>query len=225
MTQLPIDAKQNPGVTPASEHVARATIVMNAPVEAEVEGKQAAAGRPGQLSETIAVACPSAPHPTDEPTIEEYMAALLARNRQAAGTPVLCQRPAPPPPPAPVARKESAPQPAPSSTPVPPAPAPECRTAISELRELANINARLSVNVHHAQRLVLEMHGKRFVAVTAMLASVVLLYLAGSVQSPAYIMAVAAVTTACAFSVQYLALGRELAELCADGGPADRTQH
>ena len=42
---------------------------------------------------------------------------------------------------------------------------------VSELRELANISARSTFNTHLAQRLVLEMHGKRFVAVVAMLAS------------------------------------------------------
>ena len=218
MAQSPTDMGQDSEVSPAQGRFASATILMNPPA-GEGKRKSAESARSDQLSETIAVPHPAVEngHETEEPSIEEYMAALLERTRQFSTTPgqdiPQFIRPAmEPKSPTRAPVVPSSPSPGPAS----PAPVQECRDAISELRELANISARSSFNTHRAQHLVLEMHGKRFVAVVAMLASVVLLSLSSSVHSPAYITAVAAVTTACAFSLKYLALGRELKSLCAE---------
>lgn len=153
--------------------------------------------------------------PESEPTIEQYMADLLARTRPFA----------PKPDPAvtrPVeldsASVKPAPIPTPSETtlppPPPPPPVPETRGTFSELRELANISARSTFNVHRVQRLILEMHGQRFVMLAAMLATVVLLSLAHGVRSPSYVAAIVAGITACVWSLKYLAWGRELAAFC-----------
>jgi hypothetical protein len=219
MAQSPTDMGQDSASSPAQGRFAQATIVMNPPA-GEGRRKSAESARSDQLSETIAAPGPAADkgHEANEPSIEEYMTALLERTRQFSTAPV---REAPPfvrpaiepknPTPAPAAPAA----PSPASATVPTA-VPECRDAISELRELANISARSSFNTHRAQHVLLEMRGKRTVAIVSMVVSVVLLSLSSSVHSPAYITAVAAVTTACAFSVKYLTLGRELASLCAD---------
>ncbi|MHB8969333.1 MAG: hypothetical protein ACYC4N_02620 [Pirellulaceae bacterium] len=157
---------------------------------------------------------------TEEPSIEEYMAALLARTNQfstsSAGavpqsaTPTAESAvPAPSPPAA--AQATVGPL-----LPVGPTAGPECRTAFSELRELANMSAQSTFNTHLAQRLVLEMHSKRFVAVVAMLASLALLSLASFVGSFAYLAAVVAVIAASVWSLKYLSLGRALARVCAE---------
>jgi hypothetical protein len=232
MAQSPTDMGQDSKVSPAQGRFATATLVMN-PSAGEGKRKTGEPPRASQLSETISVPQPAVEngHESEEPSIEEYMAALLERTRQFTASPVPSapsfvrpmmepSRPAPTPaapaaPGAPVA---------PASVPAGPVPVPECRDAISELRELANISARSSFNTHRAQHLVVEMRGKRFVAIIAMLTSVGLLNLSSSVQSPAYITAVAAVTTACAYSLKYLSLGRELASLCADSNLPDRAE-
>ncbi len=219
MAQSPSDMDQNAGVVLPQGRYSGATIIMDAkpgePVNRPVESAQ-----PDQLAETVPVGRRAAEsrHEADEPSIEEYMAALLARTRQFSASPPAPaesqtktmspsgDRKASP-------RAEPAPQPAAPASATPPS---ECRTAISELRELANISAQSSFNAHRAQHLVREMRGKRFVAIIAMFTSVLLLWIAPTVQSPAYIMAVTAVITACAFSLKYLTLGRELAHLCAD---------
>ena len=82
---------------------------------------------------------------------------------------------------------------------------------------------RSTFNTHLAQRLVLEMHSKRFVAVVAMLASLALLSLASSVGSYAYLAAVVAVIAACVWSLQYLSLGRALSRVCAESQPVAGT--
>jgi hypothetical protein len=226
MAQSPTDMGQDSAEAAAPGPHAAATILMNPPAG---EGRHHAgeSAQSEQLSETVAVPLPAVEngHETDEPSIEEYMAALLERTRQFSVSPERevpsFVRPAMEP-------IESAPPPAASPArsraPSTPTPVPECRDAISELRELANISARSSFNTHRAQHVVREMRNKRFVAIVAMLASVVLLSLASSIQSPAYITAVAAVITACAFSLKFLALGRELASLCADSQLAERIE-
>jgi len=219
MTPTPTDSGRNDAST-AQDQFTGATIVMNGQ-------RQTGPARPeevaqaDQLCETIPVARPVVERTPQEPTIEEYMAALLARTKQFST--VRPTRPGERDSSAPAQRKPSTPAPVTAPTPgaVPvdvapagPTPAPECRDAISELRELANISARSSVNAHRAQRLIAEMRGKRSVAFLAMIASVVLLSMAPGVRSLAYILAVAAVATACSFSMKYLELGRELASLC-----------
>ena len=218
MAQSPIVMGQDSEVSPVQGRCVGATIVMDP--QAEEAGRMSAESLPPeQLSEMISVPCPaveSGPE-TDEPSIEEYMAALLARTRQFPTSPARDVQPLVRPPMEP--RKPSpapAVSPSPSPPPSSPAPTPECRDAISELRQLANISARSSLNTHRARQLALEMRGQCLVAVVAMLASVVLLCLASSVRSPAYINAVAAATAACAFGLKYLSLGRELARLGAE---------
>jgi hypothetical protein len=225
MAQSPTDMGQASDASRAPGRYATATLAMNPPA-GEGNRKPAESARPDQLCETMPLSRPAAEHEreTEEPSIEEYMAALLERTRQYSTAPTqeipTFVRPAvaPKTPPA-------APVTPPSPVPASPTPAAECRDAISELRELANISARSSFNTHRAQHLVQEMRGKRFVAVVAMLTSIVLLSLSSSVQSPAYISAVAAVTTACAFSLKFLALGRELAWLCAEPDLNGRTEN
>jgi hypothetical protein len=226
MAQSPIVIGQDPEVSPAQGRYVGATIVMNPRVE-EAERKSAESPQPVQVSEMVSMPCSAVEtgQESDEPSIEEYMAALLARTRQFSVSPTRDVQPLVRPPIEP--RKPSAAStvsPSPSPPPASPAPAPECRGAISELRELANISARSSLNTHRAQRLALEMRGKRLVAAIAVIVSVVLLSLASSVRSPAYIAAVAAVITACAFSLRYLSLGRELAQLCADSDLNNRAE-
>ncbi len=216
MARSPIDRGQDSDASHAQDRPIAVTMIMNPPAGS-------GPSRAAQLRETMSM-LPSAADTTpeaEEPTIEEYMTALLARTKQPATSlaetivrparptvsKVVPNSPSPP----------AVPQPA-AVTPVTAGPAagPECRDAFSELRELANISARSTFNTHLAQRLVLEMHGKRFVAVVAMLASLILLSLATSVRSPAYLAAVAAVTAACVWSLKYLSLGRALARVCAD---------
>ncbi len=91
---------------------------------------------------------------------------------------------------------------------------PECRDAISELRDLANISARSSFNVHRGQQLVYEMHNKLTVSLVALVVSFALTTLSSSMQSPAYFAAVAALIVAMAWTVKYFQLGRQLAGLC-----------
>jgi lipopolysaccharide export LptBFGC system permease protein LptF len=195
-------------------------MVTNSPV-GESGNVGGVSGRAAPLGETMSMPPPAASPPpaadrtpeANEPTIEEYLAALLARAKQSPASPA-----------------ETIPQPdMPTVEKVMPSNAagpiamPECRDAISELRELANISARSSFNTHRAQRLVLEMHSKWFVAVVAMLASLVLLSLASSVQSYAYMAAVVAVIAACVWSLNYLSLGRALSRICAELRSSDGT--
>ena len=91
---------------------------------------------------------------------------------------------------------------------------PECRDAISELRELANINTRSSFNVHRGQQLVYEMHNKLTVSLVALVVSFALTTLAGSMHSPAFFAAVAALIVAMCWTVKYFQLGRHLSHLC-----------
>ncbi len=170
-----------------------------------------------------------------EPTIEEYMAALLARTRNVRGSEsvesiadsvekarVTAARSA-------VQRREavsggaarsdvsassSEPSMESADSPWKQSPPPECRNAISELRELANINARSSFNVHRGQQLVYEMHNKLTVSLVALVVSFALTTLAGSMCSPTYFAAVISLIVAMAWSVQYFQLGRQLAGLC-----------
>jgi hypothetical protein len=230
MAPSPTGMGQDSEVSPAQGRFATATLVMNPPA-GEGKRKTGEVPRASQLSETIAVPNPAVEngHESDEPSIEEYMAALLERTRQFSAPPVQSApsfvRPMMEPNrPAPTPVAPAAPAPVPVPVPASPTPVPECRDAISELRELANISARSSFNTHRAQHLVLEMRGKRFVAFVAMVTSLGLLSLSSSVNSPAYVTAVAAVTTACAYSLKYLALGRELALLCADSNLHDRAE-
>ncbi len=230
MVQTPSDMGSDAGISSGSGRRAAATIVMDPPLSEGLR-KSADAVPPSQLRETIAVPRPDAEGAPEreEPSIEEYMAALLERTRQFSTSPVrdtpAAARPA-------VERVSRTPAPAAASpAPSPPPPpvtgaplgVPECRDAISELRELANISTRSSFSAQRAQYLVREMRGKRTVACVAMVVSVTLLSLSSSVASPTYITAVAAVTTACAYGLKYLALGRELAWLCAESERYERS--
>lgn len=146
-------------------------------------------------------------------TIERYMAELIARSRgpgqEAEPFAVIpVTEPA-------VSTTESA---APAEDlPVEPrrevAP-PECRDAISELRELANISARSSFSVHKGRQLVYDMHNKLAVTMVALMVSFGLTSLATHTRSPAYFAAVISLIVALAWTVKYFRLGRHLNRLC-----------
>ena len=148
-----------------------------------------------------------------EPTIEEYMAALIARTKHGKPDELpavsVVASVAPDYAVANVCPDESASEGAwTQSSP------PECRMAISELRELANISARSSFNVHRGQQLVYQMHNKMSVALVALVVSFALTSLAGSMQSPTFYAAIVALITAITWSLQYFQLGQQLSDLC-----------
>jgi hypothetical protein len=215
MVQSPVEPSPLTQVGPTPPRYGSVTIVMNPPVR-EAEQTPDPAARPQSPRETVpfSAGVMTEDVPQGEPTIEQYMAELLARTRpyapmpEPAVTQPFVPRSAPGKP-APEMMPEVAAIPA-----LPPAPVTETRDTFSELRELANISARSTFNVHRVQRIILDMHGQRFVILVAMLATLFLLSLAQDVRSPNYVAAIVAGITACVWSLKYLARGRRLAELC-----------
>lgn len=153
----------------------------------------------------------------NEPSIEEYMAALMARSRDPRSSErprSVIMAPVPPPPP-------------PRQQPVPAAPPfdtynsvtegrqtpPECRDAISEMRELANLSTRSTVTVHYAQQLVYAMYNKFIVALVALVISLALTCLASEVRSVTFCGALAALVVAVYWTLQYFHFGRQLQKL------------
>ncbi len=162
------------------------------------------------------------------PTIEQYMAALLARSQSPGGEPAAAS-------PADLAPSTKAPAAKASNNALETSPsaaqseeegpwqrvsAPECRDTISELRELANVSARTSFNVHRGQQLVYEMHNKLTVSLVALVVSFALVSLANNVRSPAFFAAVAAWVVAMCWGVKYFQLGHQLQRLCFSGDDA-----
>jgi hypothetical protein len=145
--------------------------------------------------------------------IEEYMAALLARSRNPKddhGRPASVpdararaaahnarQDPAPE-----TARRERKPMPA------------EGRDAISELRELANINARSTFNVHQSRQLVYELNNKLAVALVSLVVSFALTSLAENTRSLNFFAAIVALLVAVHWSTRYFQLARQLRTIC-----------
>jgi hypothetical protein len=172
--------------------------------------------------------------PTDDtthsadPSIEEYMTALLARSNgfsnestpptsPPASTQVLPRQEQP-------AVKEEPEKPSRPAVEVPPEkrvqkPAPECRDDLSNMRKLANLNARSALDTHSGRRLIFEMHNKLIVSMVAMLLSFGLVTAASSVRSLAYIGAVLALITASVWSMRYLTLARQLDAICDERAP------
>ena len=110
----------------------------------------------------------------DDPSIEEYMSALLARSRDPrtmSADAMLKELRAAQALARAAAQAKASEIAATTISEWSPSPAPECREAISELRELANISARSSFNIYRGQRLVFDMHSKMFVAFVALVAS------------------------------------------------------
>ncbi|MHB8955974.1 MAG: hypothetical protein ACYC4U_23585 [Pirellulaceae bacterium] len=217
MARSPIEKGPNADGRRTQERPAQVTMVVDPTVPA-LDCAGSGSNRAAQLSETISVGSPAkaVTSEVEEPTIEEYMAALLARSNQS--TPLRSEtirRPAP----AVVGKVvPSAPPQGVASPPVAAVPltVAECRTAFSELRELANISARSTFNAHLAHVLVVEMRSKRLVAIVAILASLTLISLTTTMRSPTYLAAVVAVAAACVWSLNYLSLARDLSRVCAE---------
>jgi hypothetical protein len=157
-------------------------------------------------------------------TIEEYMAALITRSHTSERG---------------MGEMEAAPPVDTASQPVEPAPpetkpgllgpddaettrrrrqgAVEYRDAISELRELANISARSSFNVHQGRQLVYEMHNKLAVTLVALIVSFALTGLASQTYSLSFFAAIAALIVALSWTLKYFQLARHLHRLCFSG--------
>ena len=148
------------------------------------------------------------PRDTDA-AIQQYMAALLARSQDPKAT-AIAQ--AAPPMAAPAAPSS------PLSEPAPDEPAraerkkaqPESHDAISELRELANINARSSFNVHHSRQLIYELYNCLAVTLVSLVVSFALIGFAESKQSLPFFAAIIAFLVAIRWSSRYLQLARTL---------------
>ena len=252
MTQVPSDVAGNSSAAQNGRGRGGATVQMNpailgqaANTNPEAEAIRQLDMASAMLGEAVTYGESSQPSPgtgepggRGEPTIEEYMAALIARTKNVRPDEALdttassieaarsaAARSA-------VARREAAfaaggRAASPSSEVSPSATEdstverewkqgtpPECRDAISELRELANISARSSFNVHRGQQLVYEMHNKLTVSLVALVVSFALTALTSSMQSPAYYAAVTALIVAMTWTVKYFQLGRQLASLC-----------
>ena len=174
---------------------------------------------------------PSGGADATDPTIEEYMTALLARSRNpgAAVEELLAGKELP----ASVKLPDVVvPQVKPAveitgpaanidasadDTPWTQVSPPDSRDAISELRELANISARSSFNVHRGQQLVYEMHNKLSVSLVALVVSFALTSLSTNARSPAFFAAIASLIVAMSWTVKYFQLGRQLHRLCFAG--------
>jgi hypothetical protein len=160
-----------------------------------------------------------------EPSIEEYMAALLARsNARANGaspysTQFLSRQELP------AVKKQQdveKPQRPADQTPTEKRtqkPAPERRDDLSSMRQLANLNARSALDTHSGRRLLFELHNKLTVAMVAVMLSIGLASIAPTVRSLTYLGAVAALLTSCVWTTRYLALTRRMKAMCAQRGP------
>ncbi len=174
------------------------------------------------------------PTDSDEPSIEEYMAALLERSGGRSQTPdsSTFSRPSAETP----ADAESN-----SKTVVLPShqvaeptagaapddwvqkPAPECRDDISDLRAVANMNARDAIETHWSQSVVFDMHGKLFVSLVAVVISFALISFTNSIASISYYGSIVALIVSITWGTMYLALGRQLAKVLQTPEP-DQTE-
>ena len=98
-------------------------------------------------------------------------------------------------------------------------PAPECRDDLSNMRKLANLNARSALDTHSGRRLIFEMHNKLIVSMVAIMLSFGLVTVATSTGSLAYIGAILALITAAVWSMRYLTLARQLDAICDERSP------
>jgi hypothetical protein len=170
--------------------------------------------RATQICEAVA-ALPATAAEEEEPSIAEYMEALLRRARGSEGAnpertiPLASLRVEP------RAAAPSVKDPAPvvqvvaPQTPAPPPP-PECRNAFSEMRQLANATTRTTFHSQLGLRLIREMRWNGLVAIGSIVTSVVLLGLSPSAQSPIFYTAVAATVVAAAWVLKFFAAGRLL---------------
>ncbi len=160
--------------------------------------------------------------PPADPSIEEYMAALLARSNGFSSEPTSTQ--VLPTQEQPAVKKEPK-KPARPVVGTPPEekrvqkPAPECRDHLSTMRKLANMNARSALDTHSGRRLIFEMHNKLTVAMVAIILSFGLITVASSIRSLAYIGAVLALITSCVWAMRYLSLARQLTKVCEERSP------
>ena len=210
MARSPSDANDT---TPENTGVDRnlaVTMIMRNP-DASMEN---VSDRATQICDVVA-ALPQSFTEEEEPSIEEYMAALLQRSRQGqSGEP---ERTIPLPavtPRKPVEESVVAelvtPGQAANLPPVVPAPPPECRNAFSEMRQVANLSTRTTFHSQLGFRLVREMRWNGLVAVGSIVTSGVLMGLAPSAQSPIFYTAVAATVVAAAWVLKFCAAGRLL---------------
>lgn len=160
----------------------------------------------------------------DDFTIREYVAQLIARSQHSeqdrkqppsppllaeptapSETTVLGDKPAEAEPP----RQEQEP-----GSQLTPARPPECRNSISELRELANIDARSSLNTHRVSQLIYKMHEKLAVALVALVVSFCLLATTSFTSSFNYVSAIIASIIALYWGATYFRLARQLRQIC-----------
>jgi hypothetical protein len=164
-------------------------------------------------------------HDPSEPSIEEYMAALLARSNARANGASPSSTQFLPRQELPAVKKEKD-----VENPQRPAdqtstekrtqkPAPERRDDLSNMRQLANLNARSALDTHSGRRLLFELHNKLTVAMVAVMLSIGLASIASTVRSLTYLGAVAALLASCVWTTRYLALTRRMKALCGQRGP------
>lgn len=170
--------------------------------------------RATQICDVVA-ALPQQLTDEEEPSIEEYMAALLQRSRKGQSLqpertiPLASMRVEPSATESavrdsgPVVQVVSAQQPAPP-------PPPECRNAFSEMRQVANLSTRTTFHSQLGFRLMREMRWNGLVAVGAIVTSVVLLGFSPSAQSPIFYTAVATTVVAATWVLKFCAAGRLL---------------
>lgn len=239
MADTPAVAEPDTAVTTGQSERIDRTVDMHR-AKAPPAQQNLSAGKPEDLGVTVALphlASTPNENPVEaqcggpdvqEPSIEEYMAALLARSRGA--TPRPSNGPASwrasllppdelsavqPPPNNPAMTDEAPPTVAPAVTAAwSPTPAPEHREAISELRELANLSARTSFNVHLSQRLVFEMHRCMLVALVGLASSFITMLLTPSPTFVFFAASAVAWVIAAIWTWKYCALGRQLTRLC-----------
>lgn len=210
MAWSPSESNETPAANSDVERNNAATMVMRNPDAATAN----VGDRATQICEVVAALPPGAADDV-EPSIEEYMQALLQRARQGQGSSAERTIPLPA-----VIRTPRAPEPVVAepvpavtdvtATPSMPASPPECRTAISEMRNLANISTRTTFHSQLGFRLVREMRWNGFVAVGAMATSGILLGLAPSARSPIFFAAVTAAVVAAVWILKFFDAGRLL---------------
>jgi hypothetical protein len=175
-----------------------------------------------QVDHEVETAASKEETPPSDPSIEEYMAALLARSNGFSSEPTPTQ--VLPTQEQPAVKKEPK-KPARPVVKTPPdekriqKPVPECRDHLSNMRKLANLNARSALDTHSGRRLIFEMHNKLTVAMVAIILSFGLITIATSISSLAYIGAVVALITSCVWAMRYLALARQLTKVCEERSP------
>jgi len=210
MAWSPAKSNDTPPETSGVDRNLAVTMVMRNP-DANTEN---VGDRATQICNIVA-ALPAAMADEAEPSIAEYMEALLRRTRQGQGTEPERTIPLSAAPqvkwvPEPVSTESAMADPeAPVSPPVPPPP-PECRNAFSEMRQLANASTRDTFHSQLGFRLLREMRSNGLVAIGSIVTSLVLLGLSPSARSPIFYTAVAASVVAAAWVLKFFAVGRML---------------